>query len=708
MKKLLLFLALLLPAVILAKSSMLPFRFATPFYTSSTGSDTANNCQNISLPCNLANGFANEVAQVTAANGDILYLCAAACDGAGSTASPLTVDFDSTAYTVPSGTSWANALTVTPYPGETVTIRRIAILTAVRYVIFKGTTSAREFKVNCDVVESENEGYDCVSLGGYNGLNHHHIRLQDMEVSGSRWANGITADFVTGSEFINVNSHDSGHDVGDHCLYISNGSDNLLIDGGEYHGCHSAGIQVYAQIAFGPLPVGTIVRNARIYSNETGIILGSEFGQYSSNLIYDNGAGVGGNGISTGWGGQGNKIYNNSIVNNDGKCIQDQFSLNEIAKNNICRSNGTNSIDPGIAAHTSNLFVDPLFTNEAAKDFTLTEKSPALDTGDTLAEVPTDFNGNTRPQGSAYDIGAHERVNIVGGSGSGNVQTSRATEAFTGAAGDLAGPDWAQVGTGGLTCRKNGSGRLTASATSQDGCLARQISSTFSANLYSEIKYISVGTSTSGESFIGPAILASDGDGYAGGVYVVGSDTTTFVGEYANGLFTTILASTTSVSWAANDTMALEWNSADGHIWLLKNDIVVLNPFDTTYTTGLKPGVVVAGDALGDDADLGDINFTPGTCTINLQQPAAGSINSRPNTTGIYWTTQNCTGNVTIQASWNGGTTWLPVFATVAFNSSPYTWDTVIGESATVKVRVCSGSDCGTSENFTVHGEFVK
>ncbi len=51
---------------------------------------------------------------------------------------------------------------------------------------------------------------------------------------------------------------------------------------------------------------------------------------------------------------------------------------------------------------------DPLFTNSANSNFTLQSTSPAINTGITLPLVSTDFLGITRPQGSAYDIGAYE------------------------------------------------------------------------------------------------------------------------------------------------------------------------------------------------------------------------------------------------------------------------------------------------------------
>jgi hypothetical protein len=52
--------------------------------------------------------------------------------------------------------------------------------------------------------------------------------------------------------------------------------------------------------------------------------------------------------------------------------------------------------------------VDPRFVNAAAKDFRLLPNSPLVDVGVALKDVPTDFVGVARPQGSGYDIGTYE------------------------------------------------------------------------------------------------------------------------------------------------------------------------------------------------------------------------------------------------------------------------------------------------------------
>ncbi len=49
------------------------------------------------------------------------------------------------------------------------------------------------------------------------------------------------------------------------------------------------------------------------------------------------------------------------------------------------------------------------FIDTATANFRLLATAPAIDTGVTLADVPTDFDGITRPQGAHYDVGAFER-----------------------------------------------------------------------------------------------------------------------------------------------------------------------------------------------------------------------------------------------------------------------------------------------------------
>ena|SRR6266850_769783 len=89
-------------------------------------------------------------------------------------------------------------------------------------------------------------------------------------------------------------------------------------------------------------------------------------------------------------------------------------------------NNGTNIDAPG-GTLTNNLTSNPNFVNAANADFHLQSSSPARDAGATLPEVPCDHDGNSRPAGSAYDIGAYEYGSSPGGGCSGSTSSPTPT-----------------------------------------------------------------------------------------------------------------------------------------------------------------------------------------------------------------------------------------------------------------------------------------
>jgi hypothetical protein len=73
---------------------------------------------------------------------------------------------------------------------------------------------------------------------------------------------------------------------------------------------------------------------------------------------------------------------------------------------------GSGSVDlQGTTAGTGELFVDPLFVSDT--DMHLQDRSPAINKGTTITGITTDLDGNTRPIGAGFDMGAYE--NVTGG-----------------------------------------------------------------------------------------------------------------------------------------------------------------------------------------------------------------------------------------------------------------------------------------------------
>ena len=72
----------------------------------------------------------------------------------------------------------------------------------------------------------------------------------------------------------------------------------------------------------------------------------------------------------------------------------------------VSACNFSSSIVSNVVAPPGTTNVDPQFVNRAAKDYHLKATSPAKDAVD--AGPATDFEGDPRPRGTKFDIGADE------------------------------------------------------------------------------------------------------------------------------------------------------------------------------------------------------------------------------------------------------------------------------------------------------------
>ena len=141
-------------------------------------------------------------------------------------------------------------------------------------------------------------------------------------------------------------------------------------------------IFVYNNIAYNNTKAGFVIPNWA--QNETSL---KKNIQFINNTAYKNGIG----------------IYINSVK------IE-----SVVIRNNIFSQNGTPiQIGSGVPqvqiTSDHNLTSgDPKFVNPAGGDFHVQAGSPAIDTGSSLNVPSSDFDGNARPRGAGYDIGAYE------------------------------------------------------------------------------------------------------------------------------------------------------------------------------------------------------------------------------------------------------------------------------------------------------------
>ena len=196
------------------------------------------------------------------------------------------------------------------------------------------------------------------------------------------------------------------------------------------HDCADDGFTVAAES--GGLLENVKIYNNIVYSNTMNGICISENGEaiylhpmkniyVVNNTFYNNG--------NSAWGG--------------GVLIENPDAEEVVIRNNICSQNVFSQIQ--VEASVKNLTVDhnlidgyrgydtetygndyieddPLFVSASGADFHLQGNSPAIDKGSSSDAPGADYEGNSRPYGSGYDIGAYEY-----GAGTGSTTTALST-----------------------------------------------------------------------------------------------------------------------------------------------------------------------------------------------------------------------------------------------------------------------------------------
>jgi parallel beta-helix repeat protein len=240
-------------------------------------------------------------------------------------------------------------------------------------------------------------------------------------------------------------------------LYSQKNSGNIyekntiIISNNEVNG-HDDGIQVYQDADITIRSNYIEQRNTKTY-NAQGIWMEDSNGtlRVYNNVVYAPNTGNTLIGVRNNTAGKATLIaYNNTLVGGGWGNIYIQNSPKSVAKNNIIVSNksyarairisGTrpspgninyniyytpSSPQPvwheGVAYYTwsqwkslgyeaRGINQEPRLKTVAGLDFSLQDISPAIDAGVTITGMSNDFKGTSRPQGSAYDLGAYEFV----------------------------------------------------------------------------------------------------------------------------------------------------------------------------------------------------------------------------------------------------------------------------------------------------------
>ncbi|MAQ18986.1 MAG: hypothetical protein CMN30_29835 [Sandaracinus sp.] len=245
----------------------------------------------------------------------------------------------------------------------------------------------------------------------------------------------------------------------EHGIYVSNSGDRPIVRNNVMHSNNGNGLHMNGDADVGGgdgIITGALVENNVIYNNGfrggSGINCdGVQDSIIRNNLLYENHAsGISLYRVNGGGGSSGNLVINNTILQADDARwavnIQHDSTNNRVFNNvlmtrhrfrgvidiadtaregfeadynvvmaRFTTDGGSNVMDLaewqalGYGANSVVATIDDVFVDAAMGDYHLSASSPALDIG-TADEAPAvDFEGDARPQGAGFDVGADER-----------------------------------------------------------------------------------------------------------------------------------------------------------------------------------------------------------------------------------------------------------------------------------------------------------
>ncbi len=392
--------------------------FATTYYTAKdcTGGSSPPNCNNAN------NGTSRQTAELTIAAG-LAHL------SAGDTLIVGNGTYDAQIVNgVPSGSAGAPTIIMAENrrqailsPSSPGGLGVIELTGNIDYVTFDG------FVLDCINVADN----DCFTQDGTVGSFPDHITAQHLTIhdgtttpsfptsaaSGVSIAlNGHSFKASTFNTYFDLIITDMGHAGHGHCVYFSSG-DNVV------HDVTCTNIQGYGVQIYNSSPgvdrntaYNITCNNCGTSTNGTAaFLLSGGTGHVLYNSIAYNGC----DGVQVNYSAVNAVVYSNTFYSNT-DCANPTFHVysgvtGTLIKNNISYANTDNTVfNEGTSTSATNNLIgtNPLFTNAAGADFTLTSLSPAIGNGTTYVTLGAPYNidkvGTFRPTGAGYDAGAYE------------------------------------------------------------------------------------------------------------------------------------------------------------------------------------------------------------------------------------------------------------------------------------------------------------
>lgn len=290
--------------------------------------------------------------------------------------------------------------------------------------------------MTADNINIENNDY--ITVSGFKVMNSardgiriavaRNVTVSNNTISGSRRF-GILTGFAPAIQLINNDVSNSS----EHGIYVSNSNssnDNPVLRNNRSYNNGQNGIQLNGDPNAGGdgLLTGAVIEKNVIRDNQLkGLsIISSSDSIIRNNIIYNNGIQAGAGGIhiveeiGTAVHSNNNTIVNNTIVESRIAAIRiNANNINNVVFNNIAIGRYSVALEGSgnfmdSASNFQSTSTTELFVNQGLADFHLLNGASVINAGKAAfgeKNAPSDdFDGNTRPQGAGFDIGAYEFV----------------------------------------------------------------------------------------------------------------------------------------------------------------------------------------------------------------------------------------------------------------------------------------------------------